>query len=802
LHRAEHWRGFKIKRLIKRLLVALLTLSALVAASIFVVLNGSLPQLDGRVAASGVHADVTIERDIQGIPTITASSRNDLAFATGYAHAQDRYFQMDLTRRQAAGELSELFGTIAVPLDKSNRFHRFRSRAQAVVGNMSADERAFMQSYVDGVNDGLSSLGAKPFEYFILGSDPREWNLEDSVLTIYAMYMELNDERAARDVKRGYVHRVLPIDVYNWMYPDGSALDAPIVGGPREAAAIPDEDSIDLRDTIVAEASAPTGEAGEALMPGSNNWALSGNLTASGRAIVANDMHLNITTPNIFYRARLIVTGEDGRDVSGVTLPGTPVVVSGSNGKVAWGFTNSYGDWSDAILIRPGSKPGTYLTADGIHAVVEYREIINVKGAEPEEILVRETIWGPILDDVRYPDAEIAVSWIAHHPWAVNINQVKLEQVASVTEALSVANQMGIPPQNFVTGDSSGNIGWTIAGQIPRKRSADARVPDDWSNGEGWAGWLSADEYPRVVNPTSGRIWTANSRVVDGEALIKIGDGGYDLGARARQIRDRLFEKDRFVPTDMLKIQTDDSAVFLARWRVLLLRVLDDDATQESEGRAKYRELVESWLPFASGDSAGYRLVRAFRLETRAKVFAMLTASVRDAYGDDLELRISNQFEGPLWQMVNEEPPHLLASNYESWRALLLSAVDTSLEYFAANWNDGLENRTWNERNTAAIRHPLSRALPMLSKWLDMPAEPLSGDSNMPKAQGPAFGASERYGVSPGDEQNGYMHMPAGQSGHPLSDFYRIGHDDWVRGRPSSFLPGAVVHSLVLSPGT
>ena len=788
-----------MKRLFFRMLMTLVTLSVFAAITAYLVLSASLLELDGEIGVHGVQATVNIARDAQGIPTITASSRNDLAFATGYVHGQDRYFQMDLTRRKAAGELSELFGKVTVPLDKRNRFHRFRSRANQVIEAMTVSEHAMMVAYVEGVNAGLNGLGAKPFEYFVLGVDPRSWNLEDSVLTIYAMFMELNDERATRDIKRGFTRLALADDVYDWMYPDGSEWDAPIVGDPRGKVEIPGEASIDLRDKDFGDLSVVTVAIGAALMPGSNNWAVSGALTSSGRAMVANDMHLQITTPNVFYRARLIVTGEDARDVSGVTLPGTPAVIAGSNGMVAWGFTNSYGDWSDAVVVRPADLPGTYLTPDGVRKIVTYRERIEVKGSEAEELLVRETIWGPVLEDVNYPQGDIAVSWIAHEPVSVNLKQVQLEKVTSVAEALSLAQQMGIPPQNFVTGDAAGNIGWTIAGQMPRRGGADALVPADWSTGEGWDGWLSPGEHPQVVNPDSGRIWTANSRVVDGDALRRLGDGGYDLGARARQIRDRLFDKERFVPADMLAIQLDDRALFLSRWRDLLLVVLDDGAVRDHDGRRTYRELVRSWTPRASADSVGYRLVRAFRIEVRAKVFHMLTTPVRDTYGADVELRISNQFEGPLWQLVNEQPAHLLTSNYASWQALMLVAVDDNLSYFATNWDDGLEQRTWGERNTATIRHPLSRALPMLSAWLDMPREPLNGDSNMPNAQGPGFGASERYAVSPGDEENGYLHMPAGQSGHPLSDFYRAGHDDWVHGRPSSFLPGAPVHRLVLS---
>ena len=171
---------------------------------------------------------------------------------------------------------------------------------------------------------------------------------------------------------------------------------------------------------------------------------------------------------------------------------------------------------------------------------------------------------------------------------------------------------------------------------------------------------------------------------------------------------------------------------------------------------------------------------------------------VTAAYENEIELFISNQFEGPLWAIVKEQPMHLLPGEYDSWQELLLDAVDRKLKYFAENFDGGLVQRTWGERNLVAIRHPLSRALPVLSRWLDMPHEPLNGDSNMPRAQGRDWGASERFGVSPGDEANSYLHMPSGQSGHPLSNFYGAGHDNWVKGRPTAFLPGPSEHVLTL----
>ncbi|MDH4047796.1 MAG: penicillin acylase family protein [Gammaproteobacteria bacterium] len=786
------------KRYLWRLLLSLLALSVAILASCWILLQRSLPLLDGTLASEFVANDVTIHRDGLGIPTIIAANRVDLAFATGFVHSQDRFFQMDLMRRQAAGELSEMFGTLALGEDKRMRFHRFRSRARSVLNNVSRYETDVIESYAAGVNAGLSSLGSKPFEYFLLRETPRAWLAEDSLLVAYAMFLDLNDERAIRDVQRGYAHRVLPEEVFDWLYPDGTRWDAPLTGPSAGYVRTPGPELFRIDDM----AATVTGRRGETFvdgnLPGSNNWAVAGSLSRSGRAIVANDMHLGLATPNVFYRVRLVQTGQDARDVSGVSLPGTPAVVTGSNGHVAWAFTNSYGDWSDAVVVRSGSSESTYVSADGEAPFVEYRETIHVKGSSDETLLVRETRWGPLLEDVFWPDGQLAVSWIGHKPDAVNLLHLELETARNIDEAMSVANRLGIPPQNFVCGDEAGNIGWTIAGRIPLRSAYDAGLPADWSASDGWIGWLGEDDYPKLRNPPSGRIWTANARVIDGTFLEKLGDGGYELGARAQQIRDKLFAKDLFDAKDMLAVQLDDRALFLSPWRDLLLTVLDEDAIRGDERRRHYRELVENWLPRASADSVGYRLVRAFRTEVRSTVFDMLMLPVRDAYEQKVGLRMGNQFEAPLWSLVNERPAHLLSNEYKSWEQLLISAVDRNIKHYSENFSGSLDRRNWGEMNTAAIRHPLSRSIGIFARWLDMRREPLDGDTDMPRVLNPTFGASERFGVSPGDEKSGYLHMPAGQSGHPMSDFYRAGHDDWVRGRATPFLPGPPLHTLIL----
>ncbi|MEL7186176.1 MAG: penicillin acylase family protein [Pseudomonadota bacterium] len=777
---------------------ALLLVVALVVA--WLAVRGSLPNIDGEDQVAGLSSRATIERDASGIPVITASNRSDLAFATGYAHGQDRFFQMDLIRRQAAGELSALVGAAAVDVDKAYRFHRFRARAADVLAEASLVEVALLESYANGVNAGLNSLDSRPFEYFVLRSEPQPWHAEDSLLVVYAMFVQLNDSRARKEVRRGRAFGVLPRELYQWMYPSGTPWDAPLMGEARAVLPIPGPDVVSLRG--IPDVAPPANEVGKAPLNGSNNWAVSGELTASGRALVSNDMHLGLSTPNIYYRARLVQTDNAPRDVTGVTLPGSPFVIAGSNTQIAWGYTNSYGDYTDAVLLRPGEREGTYRTSTGDREFEVYREVIEVKGGDAVAFEVRETIWGPVREDANYPDGEIAVSWIAHKPESVNLNLMQLETAASAAQALDIANTMGMPPQNFVTGDSGGNIGWTIAGKIPTKVGFDAQLPADWSDGAGWTGWVLPSDYPRIYNPESGRIWTANSRVVDGAALETIGDGSYDLGARTQQIRDALFARNTFTPADMLAIQYDDRAIFLAPWRELLLSVLSSDIASDDAELAEYRALVENWIPRAAPESVGYRLVRAFRLEVQQRLFYALTTPVREALGNDVNLRRSNQFEAALWAAVTEQPEHLLPADYDNWDAFFLTVVRANIDYFDQTFGGELADRRWGEVNTASIRHPLSGSLPLPAKWFDMPAEELNGDANLPKAQGPSFGASERFSVFPGDEAGSLLHMPTGQSGHPMSGFYRAGHDNWVKGRASPFLPGPAAYTLTLLPET
>jgi len=788
-----------MKRWFVRILTGLLAAVVVVVSLAWLTVRASLPQLDGNIATEAVSSPVSIVRDANGIPTITADNRLDVAYGLGFVHGQDRFFQMDLIRRNAAGELSAIVGPATIGADERKRLHRFRSRARQALQSLTEQEQNVLRRYTAGVNAGLTSLDAKPFEYYLLNVDPKPWAPEDALLVAYSMFLDLHDERATRDQQRGMIAKVLSREVVEWLDPAGTPWDAPLVGDAMLAGEIPGPEVLSLSDIPVT--AKRYDEVGPPPVLGSNNWAVSGALTESGRALVSNDMHLGLNVPNIYYRARMIVTGSSDVDVSGVTLPGQPLIIAGSNRHIAWGYTNSNGDWTDAVLIKPGVEPGSYKTPEGDLPFEVFEESIDVKGGESVTFTVRETIWGPIDDRAMYPDGEIAISWIAHHTETTNLGILKLETVSSAKAAMEIANTIAIPPQNFVVGDKHGDIGWTIAGQIPLRAEFDPNFPADWSEQHGWQGWVAPAEYPRIFNPESGRIWTANTRVVAGDELRMLGDSGYAFGARGRQIRDELFAREAFSPQDMLNIQNDDRALYMAEWREVLLEILapQDDLDPQL---LELRQLVENWVPRAIAESVGYRLVRAFRNEVRRQVFHAVSTPVREAYGEDLSLNASRQFDGPLWSIITSQPAHLLPNNFESWDQFMLQAARSVVAEMEQNGNGSLADRTWGEYNAARIHHPLSSVLPFFADWLNMPADPLRGDSDMPRAQGATWGASERFSVLPGDEANSLMQMPGGQSGHPMSEFYRRGHNAWVHGTAAPFLPGQGQYELNFVPAT
>ncbi len=789
-----------MKKWLKRIAILLLLTIVVGAGTVWWLLRGSLPALDGELPLAGLSAPVSVQRDANGTVTIDAANETDAMRALGYVHAQERYFEMDLMRRVAAGELSELFGAIAIERDKQQRMHRIRARVEADLPTTSANKRPQLQAYTAGVNAGLSDLRARPWPYLLLRQEPKPWQLADSALTGYAMYFDLQDSGNHRELAMWRIKPHLPAPLYALLANDGTRWDAPLVGAARGDAMLPTAAEVNLR-TLPGPPGERHGVAADDIVPGSNNFAVGGALTDHGRAIVANDMHLGLRAPNIWFRARLRYAdprAPDGKvDVTGFTLPGLPLIVVGSNTHVAWAFTNSYIDTAD-WRIHSACKASDTDTSTCVKPT-SHAETIRVAGAAPIEIKVEDTEWGPVLH--RDGDTLFALRWNAHQKGALGFGLSDMTIARDLDHALAITNNAAIPTQNLLIGDAKGRLAWRLIGPLAQRAEgcAATRPGTDAEQAGHCIPWtMATDRSPMVIDPAAQRLWTANNRSLDGAALAQVGDGGYAFGARAKQIRDDLFARKRLNERDLFAIQLDDRALFLGQWH----RLLGDTAARaKSPALQELAAASNTWEGRASAESVSYRIVRAWRLAVHERIADGLTAPAHAALGEKFEMPAFQQLEGVVWPLVTQRPMHLLSRKYASWDALLEDAakqVRDDLKKIGP-----LSERTWGERNTADICHPLANALPVIGKkLLCMPPDQLSGDGSMPRVVGPSFGASERMVVAPGREAEGITQMPGGQSGHFLSPFWGAGHDDWVHGRPTPFLPGKAAHTMKLEPGS
>jgi penicillin amidase len=769
------------------LLGLVLLLVAVVAFLFFVRLERSKPRLEGTVAAQGLSAPVRIDRDAAGVPTLTAANRADLAFATGYLHAQERFFQMDLMRRAAAGELGELFGSAALAIDERTRLHLLRARARRVLAALTRAERAITNAYVAGVNKGFADLKAPPFEYMLLRQKPLPWRAEDSVLIVYAMYLDLQGDGPTIELNRARAAARVGQGMADLLYPVGTELDAPLDGSPLVSLTLP--------ASLMPAPLAPHGnDAPEPIVKGSNNWAVGGRLTATGAAMIANDMHLGLRVPNIWYRARLVVPGQ--LDLVGVTLPGMFPLVVGSNRHVAWGFTDAYMDAHDAVIIDPvPGRKDWYRTPDGPRPIITDPQKLCA-GGQCRDLPVRGTIWGPIVG--KLPDGrEVADRWIAHDSNALKLAPfIAMEQARTVQEALAAAHDAALPDENIVVGDSAGHIAWTVIGQVPRRFGFDGRDAASWADGtRGWNGYLAPGEIPEVVDPPQSRLWTANARTLGGAALATLGDGGYDEGSRANQIKRRLFARNRFAERDFLSIQLDTTAARIPFWQGVMLGALEK---RKADPRfAAMIAPVKAWNGRAEPGSIGYRLIRTFRADAIRNAYVAYAGKPVEESRSSYALASAEQ---PMRVLLRAHPPALVPPGAKDWDAFLATVLDDVAKSVEEESGGSLRHYTWGDYLTASVRHPLAQAIPLLGWLTDPTDQPMPGDNGVIRAQGRGVGSSERLVVSPGHEEQGLFHMPGGQSGAPLAPYYLAGHSDWVEGRATPLLPGKTRWTLTLNP--
>ena len=510
------WRTWR-KRL-AFLILAFLALVLLTVFSGYLYLRQSLPQTEGRLRIDGLNNPVEIVRDRYAVPHIYAQSWNDAHFALGFVHAQDRLWQMEMNRRIASGRLAELLGDSALDADKLFRTLGIRHSAQASLRHFNDETRGTLASYAAGVNAfHKQRLGPLPPEFLILGIEPEPWDPVDSVAWGKMMAWDLGGNWRTELLRLRLSQKLTPLQISEFLPPY-----------PGDAAAVlPDLGKIYAELANSAQKLAEVIPGTDETAVGSNNWVVAGQRSETGKPLLANDPHLGLTTPAIWYFAHLSVRGEN---VIGATLPGTPIVVLGRNDRIAWGFTNTGPDVQDLFIERLDPKDSNrYLAPDGYRNFLVRREAIRVKGKPDVSIAIRESRHGPIVSDVVTTAARVAP---AGHVLAFNWTALReddissqgagmLERAKNWSEFLAAARDYHSPQQNMVYADVEGNIGFIAPGRVPiRKREnllqGQAPVPG-WDAVYDWQGFIPFEELPKNFNPASGVVVTANQKIVSND---------------------------------------------------------------------------------------------------------------------------------------------------------------------------------------------------------------------------------------------------------------------------------------------
>ena len=761
--------------------------------------RASLPDLDGAADMPALTASVTIESDEYEVPVVRAGSRLDAMRALGYLTARDRLFQMDMLRRRSAGRLAEVLGQAALDADLAQRWIGLTRAAREVASSLPSDQREVLQAYADGVNGFVERMGTLPFEFLILGYRPDPWRVEDSLLVVLGMFQTLTWSEEEERMRSTMV-ATLPPDVVAFLTPEVDRYTLAVwgKGADPQPAPVPADALARLRQASEAmpERQAAVVRFTDAAV-GSNAWAVSGAKTVDGRAILANDMHLNLSVPNVWYRVELRY---DDTDMTGVIMPGVPVIVAGTNGQVAWGVTNLDADVLDLVHVDlRGDAPDEYRVGDHWVAMERADETIKVRGGADVRVQVRRTVWGPIAPK-PLGGRPVAIHWTALDPAAVDLGLLDMDRASTLEQALWTLNRAGAPASNVMLADAHGRIAWTCMGRIPVRTGYDGSSTVSWADGRnGWARYIAPDELPRLVDPPSGFLVSANHRATGKDYPFLIGRD-FANGYRAYRITERLRSMNRITEPDMLRLQLDTTTGLYDVYRRLALELLTEAVIQRRPFLADVRAAIEAWNGHADVESVGLGVLVRYRKTLAQAVFSPFLQRCRE---QDEHFRYGGDIDTPLERLLLERDPRLLPEPkaYPGWNAFLVAKLEESARQLQDQYGtSSIRWLTWGRMNRARISHPLATVLPGLGWIVNMPADELPGCGFCVRLTTGTLSASERFVISPGHSDDGILHMPGGQSGHPLSPHYRDQHGHWVSGAPLRFSSGRILHTLTLRP--
>lgn len=747
-------------------IIFILALIALIVVNAYI--NKSLAQTEGTINLPGLEEAVVVTTDEHGVPHVQAKNEHDLYMAQGYIQAQDRMFQMEMSRRQASGTLSEVVGEEAVDTDKYFRTLGLRRAAEASYGEYSEGEKQVLQDFADGINaymDEARENNSLPVEFTLMGSKPDEWTPIDS-LTI-GKYM-------AFDLGGHWERQAFNYYALN-QFDDEKAYEL-FPHYPENKPVIIDEDE------VVDVAASFAGAVIPHDFNGSNNWVVSGEKTQSGKPLLANDPHLGLDTPSIWYQMHLEA---DEVNVEGVIFAGVPGIILGHNDNIAWGVTNTGPDVQQLYLEkRNPDADDEFLFEDEWEEADVIDEPIKVKDEETIPYEVVETRHGPIVSEFAEEsgkDTVMSLRWTALDPTTELEAILELDKASNWEEFEKGLESFLAPAQNFVFAGDDGTIAYKANGNIPIYEDGDdALLPlPGWEEAYEWEDFIPFDELPRVVNPEKGFIATANNKIA-GDAYPYHISNVWAEPFRYERISEVLDAGNDLAIEDMQDLQMDHMNLQAREFMPLFEAGLGDVSLTGPEQEAM--DLLDEWEYKDSVDLAQPLIFRTWMDEIEVIL-----------YDDDIPESMMGLF-GAQAQTTDEL---LRAGDDSMWieengglQKVLHTALENTMEQLSDEYGANISEWTWGDYHRVEFEHPLSGVNSILAHFFN-PEDPMPVDGSSVTPMAASYdaetgivnhGASWRFVIDTDDMTTGYHIVGPGQTGHFKSEWYHDQLDDWVDG--------------------
>jgi penicillin amidase len=751
-------------------------------------LRHPLPKTRGSIAVKGLESQLTISRDRFGVPRIEAHSETDLCFGHGFCVGQDRLWQLEFYRRVASGRIAEFAGRDGLKPDRLMRTLGLKRIADREVATISSKGRAYLEAYAAGVNAAIESAPALPFELQLLRIDPEPWTPADSLAIgkVVALGFSTNMETElfrAELVSMIGAEKVARLEP---QYPGGNPVvtqpGAPWPGGGLELAA------------QIAEVREAVGLSLE--RAGSNNWAVSGERSVTGKPLLANDPHISATIPDVWYAVEL---SSPDIEMRGGSLPGTPGLVIGQSRHVAWGFTNVMADVQDLYVERVRTahegQAAQYEFEGRWRPIEVTHERIGVRGGHPEPLEVWETHHGPLVNRaLRAASSEpLSLAWTAlREPWP-SAAGIELGLATTGRELVEGLADFAVPCMNLVWADSGGSIGYKLVGKLPVRRGGCPDLPKPgWTGEYEWDGYVPYDELPEIVDPPGGTIVTANNRIAPDDFPHHITSEYLD-GYRAARITELLEERPRHSLDDFERIQADLLSIPGRETAARLARLEPDD-----QPSVRAIERLRSWDHRMDPGSVAATIYAAFTTH-----FARFVgeAVIGDAAGARQWISLSRlgftemtsspwRFQARLLELWEEGDAELLGGR--DWDSLALEALRSALTSLADAHGDDPRGWRWGRVHGLRFVHPLGEGDTAASRVLDRVLSrrvPAGGSQETVNCVGYVphggdysgkWAASFRLLCDAGSPESARWQHMTGQSGHPGSPHYDDLVQDWL----------------------